>query len=370
MSPVNLASGRPFMSDSVNKTGLILPSWGVFLSSASDRAGQSPPALNLSLPVLKVVPSPPSNALPLRNGAISIAELIDLYMASYAGRDGTRLQRLTWWSAKVGNIALADIGDDDIHNALEQLSRRQATFFAGLDADGNGIFKSKKNCLAPATINRYAASLGAVLTWAMQRRIAPKGWVHPCRSIERKPENNAKVRFLDDVECTKLLEACGKSTWPKLTLLVLLAITTGARKGELLALRWGDIDVSKAVAHCATSKNGDPKVLPLVPKVVGLMKNFTGSPSALVFGSARNPGMPFAFETRWAIALQQAGIRNFRFHDLRHTCASMLAQNGATLLEIGDVLGHRQIAMTKRCSHLTTGHKAALINRVLGAVGN
>ncbi len=63
-----------------------------------------------------------------------------------------------------------------------------------------------------------------------------------------------------------------------------------------------------------------------------------------------------------------AGVKKFRFHDLRHSCASMLAQNGATLLEIGDLLGHRQLQMTKRYSHLATSHKAALVNRVLGAI--
>jgi integrase len=84
--------------------------------------------------------------------------------------------------------------------------------------------------------------------------------------------------------------------------------------------------------------------------------------------SVRCSTAPYAFEARWAQALKEARVRDFRFHDLRHSCASLLAQSGATLLEIGDVLGHRQLAMTKRYSHLTTGHKAALVNRVLGSI--
>ena len=74
------------------------------------------------------------------------------------------------------------------------------------------------------------------------------------------------------------------------------------------------------------------------------------------------------FEQPWQLALLNAGIRQFRFHDLRHSCASALAQNGATLLEIAEVLGHRQLQVTKRYAHLCTGHKAKLINRVLGQV--
>jgi integrase len=68
-------------------------------------------------------------------------------------------------------------------------------------------------------------------------------------------------------------------------------------------------------------------------------------------------------------AMADAKIDDFHFHDLRHSCASYLAQNGATLLEIADVLGHRTLDMVRRYSHLTTGHKAALVNRVLGGIG-
>jgi integrase len=101
---------------------------------------------------------------------------------------------------------------------------------------------------------------------------------------------------------------------------------------------------------------------------VTLLREFQGQPAGLIFPSARYPDQPFAFEVQWANVLNQTRIRSFRFHDLRHSCASMLAASGATLLEIADVLGHRQLAMTKRYAHLTTQHKAALVNRVLGGI--
>lgn len=312
---------------------------------------------------------PPSAAvLPMRAGQLPVADLIDLYMRHYAGRDTTRLQRLTWWQAKLGQITIVDVSDDQIHAALEDLSVLPATYYAGTDVGGKPIFKAKGKAtlLAPATINRYSASIAAVFTWAIKRRIAPKGWIHPCRSVERKTENNEKIRFLSDDERIRLLDACKASSWPLLYLLVLLALTTGARRGELLALRFKDIDLARSVAHCVQTKNGDAKTLPLVSMVVEELKALQGAPNALVFASSRNSSLPFCFESRYAEALKTAKVRNFRFHDLRHTCASMLAQNGATLLEIGDVLGHRQLAMTKRYSHLTVGHKAALVNRVLG----
>ena len=67
-------------------------------------------------------------------------------------------------------------------------------------------------------------------------------------------------------------------------------------------------------------------------------------------------------------ALEEADIKDFRFHDLRHSCASYLAQSGASLLEIADLLGHKQISVTKRYAHLCIEHKVSLINRVLGGI--
>ncbi|HEY2559927.1 MAG TPA: site-specific integrase [Caldimonas sp.] len=305
-------------------------------------------------------------ALPLRAGHLSIAELIDLYMAHYAGRDTTRSQRLSWWRARLGELRFDQVNDDHIHAALEALAADPARYWCGTDAAGQAIYKAKKRPRAPATINRYSAAIGAVFTWAIRRRVAPKGWDHPCRRLEPRGEANEQTRFLSPDECRRLLDACQASRWPRLYLLVLLALTTGARKGELLGLRWSDVDLAQRVVHIATTKNGDPKVLPVVAAAAEQLEQLQGAPSVHVFASRKRPGQAYSMEQRWSEALREAKIRNFRFHDLRHTCASMLAQNGATLLAIADLLGHRQISMTKRYSHLASSDRSALVNRVLG----
>ena len=307
--------------------------------------------------------------IPMRDGAMKVKVLVDLYMAHYAGRDDTRLQRLSWWVTQIGDTALQDVTDDHIHAAIEVLSKKNARYFAGNDADDNPIFKAKRKPLAPATLNRYSAGIAAVFTWAIKKRIVPKGWIHPCRAMERRPENNEKTRFLSDAERGRLLIACRAVRWPGLYALVLLALTTGGRKSELTGLRWCDLDMARGIAHVGTTKNGDPKVLPLVPNVVTAIKTLPMvAPEHLVFRSKRDCDKPFAYEPLYAQALRDAKITNFRFHDLRHSCASMLAQNGATLLEIADLLGHRQLQVTKRYAHLATSHKSALVNRVLGAI--
>lgn len=335
------------------------------MASSPQSAGQSPaaPASASTASVAPVLP-----VLPLRAGTLPLSEVIDLYMAHYAGRDTTRVQRLSWWRAQLGAIALQDVSDDHVHAGLERLAQQASRFYAGDDAEGRPIFRAKGRPLAPATINRYGASLAAVFTWAIKRRIAPKGFVHPCRSVERRAEDNEQTRFLTDDERVRLLGACRASRWPRLYVLVLMALTTGARKSELTGLRWADVDLQRGLAHVGRTKNGDPRVLPLVPAVLEQLRPLEGAPGAFVFPSPRCPSKPFAFEPRWLEALKVAKVRRFRFHDLRHSCASMLAASGATLLEIGDVLGHRQLAMTKRYSHLTTAHKAALVGRVLGDI--
>lgn len=321
---------------------------------SSERVSKSP----------SVVPKPRS----VRSGLHSISDLIDSYMAAYAGRDPTRPHHLRWWQQRLGDSTLDTIDQDDIYLALEELSTRAGRYCAGRDADDKPIFKAKKGQYSPATINRYAAALSALFSWSIRKRLAPKAWMNPCRGIERRREDNERTRFLNRIELSRLLDACKASKWDRLYLLVLMAVSTGARRSELERLRWSSIDFERAEAVVDRTKNGDPRVLPLQPAVMSELARFRTNPHELIFASKRIPTQAFNHVNSWSRALKIARIRDFRFHDLRHTCASYLAQDGATLLQIGDVLGHRQVSVTRRYSHLTTVHRAALLSRVLGNI--
>lgn len=310
-----------------------------------------------------------ATAAALDRKPVLLAELLDLYMASYTGRDPTRITHLAYWRARLGAQPFAKIEDEAIVRGLDALAREPARVYHGKDAEGRRILRAKQGTRSPATVNRYLAALAAVFTWAQKRRYTPKAWEHPCRGIEREPEAQGVVRFLSEEERSALLAACRDSSWPRLYLLVLMAITTGARRSELLALTWGDLDLARAVALVRTSKNGQPRALPLVPAVQEELRRFASERlDACLFPARGALGKARHFETSWRHALARAGIRRFRFHDLRHTCASYLAQNGASLLEIADVMGHRQLAMVKRYAHLTTDTKARLVERVLGGI--
>ena len=168
---------------------------------------------------------------------LTVGEAIDAYMQNYSGRDPARLYRLESWKRRVGDRLLAEFSDDDVFHELEAVAAEPARVFMGLDADGARIYRAKKTAKAPATINAYANSLAAVFTWCIKKRRVPKSFENLCRKVERLPSRPGVVRFLSDDERTRLLAACKASCWPKLYALVLMALTTGARRSELLGLR-------------------------------------------------------------------------------------------------------------------------------------
>ncbi|MFK5949315.1 MAG: site-specific integrase, partial [Methylococcales bacterium] len=290
---------------------------------------------------------------------IRLADLVVKYMESFEGADPkTRQAEVNRWLKLIGNKYLTEITKHDVRLGLDQLSN-------GNGLRGNGPNKSTElpRPRANSTINRNKSVISAVLQFACNEYDLQ---VNVARQIRAKPVNNARMRFLSDKERLKLLAACKQSEWGSLYLIVLMAITTGARRSEILNLTWGDIDFEKQNAHLHKTKNGEPRVLPLIDEVLKELRIIKmKSKSNLVFYSELKPEKPFDFRKHWQKAVYDVELGDFRFHDLRHTCASYLAQNGATLLEIADVLGHRQIEMTKRYSHLCVEHKRRLIDSVM-----
>ena len=275
--------------------------------------------------------------------------LLSLVIEKYLNNEykGTRVNdervKLNFWIKALGDKPIIDITTTDINEALSTLPVH----------------------LKNATINRYVAAILVVFSYACREYGLE---VNPVRKIPSLPENNERTRFLSEAERTRLFSSCRASHWDKLYLIVLLAITTGARKGELTKLRWNDIDFDRRTAYVSTTKNGQPKVLPLTDSVIQELQLFNTKDSSLIFASKVKEDVAYCFTKPWKKALEDAEIKDFRFHDLRHSCASYLAQSGASLLEIADVLGHKQISVTKRYAHLCIEHKSSLINRVMGGI--
>jgi integrase len=304
---------------------------------------------------------------------VLVRDLIDRRMANYNGRDTSQVQRLSIWRDLLGEFTLEAVTLDVMREARAEIAKLPALAFKGRDHEGARIFRVKgragvKN-KTPATINRYSAAISGVFTWAIAEGLTPVGWTNPCRGLKRLPGERERVRFLDTEERARLFAACKASRYVRLYALVLMAILTGARRGELMALTWRDVDLDRGTARIGRSKNGDRRTLVLLPQVVAALRPFAGEASRYVFGSARTRQQaPASIDTAWREATARAKLHDFRFHDLRHCTASYLAQAGKPLNVIADVLGHRKLDMTRRYAHLIVETKAQAMNDALGDI--
>ncbi len=184
--------------------------------------------------------------------------------------------------------------------------------------------------------------------------------------ITKLTEPRGRVRFLSDEERLRLLEACKASDSAILYTVGLLALSTGARRMELLGLPWKDVDLQRGVIILHETKNGERRVLTLSGHALELMKQYEKIRDLscdLVF-PGKNLKKPIDIRSPWETALKRAGITNFRFHDLRHSAASYLAINGASLSEISEVLGHKTLQRVKRYAHLSEAHTSKVVAKM------
>jgi integrase len=322
----------------------------------------------------------------LAGGKKFFAELVRRYRETVMKDDEestktTRETHLTWWESHFSGRTLAEITPDRVAEARDALATE--TFSRGKVQKRKGVeIPPTEYTRAGATVNRYLATLSHMFTMAVKewRLVA----TNPVRDITKKKEARGRARFLSDMERDALLAACAASEWPALHTLVLLAISTGARRGELINLQWDDVDlrvreafvdpntgekqVAMGRAIARKTKNGETRALPLVGKALEALR------ALKLQGSAKSPwvfpqpsGFPGPYEHFdgvWYDALTAAGLEDFRFHDLRHTTASYLAAQGASLLEIADTLGHKTLSMVKRYAHLAQSHKVSAIERM------
>ena len=285
----------------------------------------------------------------------TVADMIDRYLGQVEQERPKYFKNnkpmLEWWKGEIGTCVLSDLSKAVITEAIDKLSARQRTL-------KDGTIKA----ISPARVNRYISSFSRVCS------LAYRDWewlpAHPMEKITRKAESKGRVRYLDDNERIALLDACKAARSSYLYLIVILALSTGARRGEIINLKWKDIDLDRRVIYLHDTKNKESRVLPLVSHALELMREHSKVrriDSELVFPSKKDPKKPWGMQKAWELALRKSGVKDFRFHDLRHSAASYLAMNGATLAEIAEVLGHKTLQMVKRYAHLSEAHTSSVV---------
>ena len=284
----------------------------------------------------------------------TLAELIDRYCrdvlpSKKSAKD--QAQQLGWWKDEIGSHTLSDVTPSMLAECRDKLGRKITV---------------RGKPLSPASVVRYMAALSVAFTIAVKEW----GWLDdtPMRKVTKPKEARGRVRFLSDDERIRLLKVCKESSNPYLYPVVVLALSTGMRQGEIMGLTWDVVDMNRGRAILHETKNGERRAVAITGHALEQVKELAKVrriDSNLLFPSKENtpqkPQKGMDLRAPWLAALKNAGIEDFKFHDLRHSAASYLAMNGASLAEIAEVLGHKTLQMVTRYAHLSEGHTARVV---------
>lgn len=307
-------------------------------------------------------------------GKKTLADVITRYRKEILPRKGEGTQRaenahLDFWGSAFGQYALSNIEADKISEKMAELETVGYSRKTNLK-EGE---KAKPIRRSLRTLKYYRHTLAVLFKYAKQW-----GWTshNPVDGVNKITKlRNERVRYLSDDERKDLLAACKESESEQLYPIVVFALSTGARKGEIMNLTLADIDLSRDRAILRETKNDDTRTVPIISHLKDLLRSEVKKAKKLYAELEQTDGpqwlfprpdgkQPIYFRKAWHNALERAGITDFRFHDLRHSAASYLAMNGATLLEIAAVLGHRTLQMVKRYAHLSEQHTSKVIEKM------
>ncbi len=271
----------------------------------------------------------------------TLAELIERYVAivlpTKPKNASETLRHLTWWKEKLGKYAVQNISPDLIASERQKLAE-------GLTPNGTPR--------SPATVNRYLAALSVVMTYGVREC----GWItdNPCLRVTKFKESRGRDRVATPDECARIIVECQNSRNEHLLPIVLLAITTGMRRGEITSLTWDLVDLEKGVIHLKDTKNGRPRTVSLIgePRQILRERSLTRQRhTPYVFPAKKTFGC-ISIRKAWDEAVKRTGIEDLHFHDLRHTFATYAAESGASNLELAAAMGHQTLQMLQRYTHI------------------
>ncbi|MEA2011749.1 MAG: tyrosine-type recombinase/integrase [Verrucomicrobiota bacterium] len=219
--------------------------------------------------------------------------------------------------------------------------------------DVQAFINKLKNDMSASSSNRFLSLMKRMFNLAIQWEFVEQ---NPCKGIAKAKEAK-RERFLSNKEIKRFLEALSLEENQIVANAIKLLLLTGTRKNEVLKLKWENVNLEKKTFYLTTTKNGIPRTVLLNDLALGVlesMKAFRQMNNPYVFVSKRGSVNGHIVEPKKVFfgALETAGIEHCRLHDLRHTYASILVNNGVSLYKVKELLGHRDISVTQRYSHL------------------
>ncbi len=215
----------------------------------------------------------------------------------------------------------------------------------------------RRDEVAPATVNRELSCIKHMFNKAVQWGYLTD---NPIRNVTKFKEPPGRVRYLTDEEIERLLNCCSEH----IRSIVVTVLNTGMRKGEILNLKWSDVDMKNRIIIIRKTKNNETRIMPMNDTVCDVLDSIgPGILDKQVFTDQY--GRDFkSFKKGFCGALRRANIKDFRFHDLRHTFASRLAMAGTNMRTVQELLGHKDIRMAMRYSHLSDVHLKEAVKKL------
>lgn len=213
--------------------------------------------------------------------------------------------------------------------------------------------------LKNSSCNKVLTILKHMFTKAVEWDMVESETLKRVRKVKLLSDDSKRLRFLSKEECQALINAC--DTYLKLV--VVTALNTGMRKSEVLSLKWDNVDLRHGFILLDVTKNGERREIPINETLRQSLQAIT-----------RRLDIPYVFydhvtgnrymdiKRSFKTALRKAGIRDFHFHDLRHTFASHLVMAGIDITTVKELLGHKTLTMTLRYSHLAPAHKVKAVD--------
>lgn len=254
-----------------------------------------------------------------------------------------------WWIDKIGNLKVINITASDLASCKQILLTEKME---------NGEPR-KAN-----TINKYLMCISAVLTYARDELELIE--YNPMSKVKTVPKPEGRKRYLSIEELAKYLDACKKHSL-MIYVFVLIALGTGGRYSEVQHLKVENIDYENERVYYLDTKNKTSRGVHVEPDTLELLKQYcidNDIKSGYIFKGKRGDSLAFIRGVLYQI-IRDVGLEDFTVHDMRHTFASYSAMNGATLLDIAELLGQKSLAVTRRYSHLTQKHTDSIVKKVV-----
>jgi integrase len=221
--------------------------------------------------------------------------------------------------------------------------------------------KRRDEAASPATVNRELACLKTLLTKAVEWGKIDR---NPAARVRKFPERNIRERILTRDEIQLLLAAAA----PHLRPILVVALGTGMRRGEILCLRWRSVDFSHGFILVEDSKSGKSRKVPVSSLVRESLKAMKPE-GEFVFMNPNTRTHVQDVKAAFRGACQRAALKGVTFHSLRHTAASAMIEAGVDVVTVGRILGHSSIVMTQRYCHPTPENMKLAVEKLADAVG-